>query len=182
MLRLTHLAAVLLLSMGLSATTAEDLLALHHADETYTTDFTEVKTLPKANRNTTKSGTLTFRAPNYLRMDYAEPKGDYTLFDTHVFDRKKDGKLTHVPAKRGNQYDQFRAMLLSCFRGDCEAVARQNNAKAVYTIAEGRIHVDIKSEQARAYSLQLTYDATSGRLTELVLIEPNGNYTTYSVR
>lgn len=182
MKRILFFATCLLLSVCGWAGVPEDLLAKHQAGETYSTDFQEVKTMPKANRTTTKHGRLTFTNPSYLRMDYTDPKGDYTLFDTHVFDRMKDGKLTHVPAKKGNQYDQFRAMLLACFCGDCEAVARQNKAKAVYSQDAKSISVEIRSEQARAYSLSLTYDAASGRLTQLVLIEPNGNYTTYSVR
>ena len=181
MKRFTILAATLLLSLSLAAGTAEDLLRLHKSGETYTTAFTEVKNMPKAHRETTKKGNLTFRAPSYLKMDYTDPKGEYTLFDTNVFDRCRGGKVTHVPAKKGSQYDLFRSMILLSFAGDCEAIARQNEAKAVYTKKDGKILVDITTTKAHTYSLKLTYNATSGRMTEMVLIEPNGNYTTYSV-
>ena len=48
---------------------------------TYTMPFSEVKVMPKLKKETTKVGTLEWRSPDYLRMDFTDPEGDYNLIE-----------------------------------------------------------------------------------------------------
>lgn len=165
---------------SLSAGVADELMALHKAGGTYTTSFTELKVIPRAKKETRKEGNLTYTHPSYLRMDYSDPAGDYTLIDGKTFDRARDGKVTHVP--QNGKMLLFRDMLLLAFAGDCEEIARQNKALVTYKKEAGKVIADLKSEKGNAFSLLLIYDAKSGNLIEMTITEPSGIYTTYSCR
>lgn len=169
--------SVFSLSAGVVAY-ADELMAKHKAGETYITNFSELKVIPRAKKETRKAGRLTYTNPSYLRMDYTDPAGDYTLIDSKTFDRARDGKVTHVP--QNGKMQLFRDMLLLAFAGNCEEIARQNKALVTYKKEAGKIIADLKSEKGNAFSLLLTYDAKSGCLIEMTITEPSGIYTTYS--
>lgn len=60
------------------AVTAQDISALHHAGETLQCSFTEVKTMPRAKKDISKSGNLTYTHPSDLRLDYTDCGRLYT--------------------------------------------------------------------------------------------------------
>ena len=116
-----------LLSILLIATT---ILSLHKPNETREFGFTETHVMPKMNKTTVSEGTMHFKAPDDLRMDYTKPAGDYTLIAKDKFDVFKGGKMQHLNVKDPKQKMAiYRATLLACIGGDVEKAAQLNNAK-----------------------------------------------------
>lgn len=174
-------AILLFASQVMTAGTAEELLAKHHAGEEYKAPFTETFVQPKINKKTVKKGTLTFRSPEYLLMEYSDPKGDYSLIDGENFDVSRDGKETKRKVKGDKgMLAKFRLTLLYSFCGDVEAVAKTNEAKASYEKKGNQIVATVDSDKPHTQKLILTYDAKSGHLLVMEIIEPNGNSKIYS--
>ena len=69
---------------------------------TYTMPFSEVKVMPKLKKETTKVGTLEWRSPDYLRMDFTAPEGDYNLIEGLNFSVCIKGAVQKLPAKDTN--------------------------------------------------------------------------------
>lgn len=174
-----------LFCMGMQAQSIPaKLMDLHPADEHIECGFTEVSVMPKIHKTETREGTLTYQAPDYLRLDFNEPKGDYMLFDAEKVEQCKNGKTQSVKIKnRDNRYSRYRATLLSCLAGDIENAALLNGAK--YTCKqEGKKYIcTITAEHASSKDvkqIELEYDATTGKVLKIVLTEGNGNYATYT--
>ncbi len=169
------------------AVTAQDILALHYAGETLQCAFTEVKTMPRAKKESSKAGYLTYTHPSDLRLDYTDPAGDYTLISKEVFEVRRNGKVQHFNISNPEQrMSVFRQSLLYAFAGDIEALATLNEAQASYQ-EKGNTYICTitanKPNGARGIAqLQLTYDKKSGVLQSLIITENNGNYTTYTVK
>lgn len=169
------------------AVTAQDISALHHAGETLQCSFTEVKTMPRAKKDISKSGNLTYTHPSDLRLDYTDPAGDYTLISKDVFEVRRNGKVQHFNISNPEQrMSVFRQSLLYAFAGDIEALTALNDAQADYQ-EKGNTYIctvtSDKTASARGIAqLKLTYNKKSGVLQSLVITENNGNYTTYTVK
>lgn len=179
----------ILIALGCSvwAVSAQDILALHHAGETLKCDFTEVKTMPRAKKEISKTGRLTYTNPHDLRLDYTDPAGDYTLIGKDLFEVQRNGKVQRFNINNPDQrMSVFRQSLLYAFAGDIEALATLNNATAEYK-EQGNTYVCTltgdKTNGARGIAqLQLTYHKKTGALQSLIITENNGNYTTYTVK
>ena len=169
------------------AVTAQDISALHHAGETLQCSFTEVKTMPRAKKEISKSGNLTYTHPSDLRLDYTDPAGDYTLISKDVFEVRRNGKVQHFNISNPEQrMSVFRQSLLYAFAGDTEALTTLNEAQANYQ-EKGNTYICTvtanKTNGTRGIAkLQLTYNKKSGVLQSLIITENNGNYTTYTVK
>ena len=170
-----------ILSILLIATT---ILSLHKPNETREFGFTETHVMPKMNKTTVSEGTMHFKAPDDLRMDYTKPAGDYTLIAKDKFDVFKGGKMQHLNVKDPKQKMAiYRATLLACIGGDVEKAAQLNNAKADYKTVGNTYVCTLKTENAAPRdiaALELIYDRKSGLLLSMTITEGNGNYTTYT--
>ena len=142
--------------------------------------------MPKMNKTVVSEGTMLFEAPENLRMDYTQPKGDYTLIEKDKFDVFKAGKLQHLNVKDPKQkMAVYRATLLACLGGDVEKAAALNNAKADYKTVGNTYVCTLKAENAAPRdiaALELIYDKKNGQLLKMTLTEGNGKYTTYEVK
>ena len=151
----------------------------------YSSPFTEVKVMPKLKKETAKSGTLEWRSPEYLRMDYTDPEGEYTLIEGVEFSMFTKGALQKLPAKDANsKIGVLRLTLLYAFQGKVEDIAELNKAVATYSEQDGRYVCDLVAEQPKhgVKSLRLEYDKKTGHLLLLTITEANSNYTTWRVK
>lgn len=152
---------------------------------TYTMPFSEVKVMPKLKKETTKVGTLEWRSPDYLKMDYSEPAGDYTLIEGINFSLCAKGVVQKLPAKDTNtKTGVLRQTLLLAFQGKVADIAELNHAAATYSEKNGRYVCDLVAEQPKhgVKALVLEYDKKNGHLLLLTITEANGNYTTWMVK
>ena len=151
----------------------------------YTMPFSEVKVMPKLKKETTKVGTLEWRSPDYLKMDYSEPAGDYTLIEGVNFTMSAKGAVQKLPAKDTNtKTGVLRQTLLLAFQGKVADIAELNHATATYSEKNGRYVCALVAEQPKhgVKALVLEYDKKNGHLLLLTILEANGNYTTWSVK
>lgn len=174
-----------LLCMGIKAQSIPaKLMDLHPADEHIECGFTEENVMPKVHKTETREGTLVYQAPDYLRLDYKEPKGDYMLFDAEKVEQVKNGKKQTIKIKgRDNRYSRYRATLLSCLAGDIENAALLNDAK--YSCKQdGKKYIctitAANAGKSDVKQIELEYDVTTGKVLKIVLTEGNGNYATYT--
>lgn len=152
---------------------------------TYTSPFTEVKVMPKLKKETSKAGTLEWKAPDNLRMDYSDPEGDYTLIEGENFTVVTKGATQKFPAKDANsKTGVLRLTLLYAFQGNVAAIAELNKAEATYSDKNGRYVCELEAAQPKhgVKALTLEYDKKNGHLLLLTITEQNGNYTTWSVK
>lgn len=177
------LAMMALSSATIKADTASDLLAMHKAGEVYETAFSRKEVMPKLDKENTSEGTLVYRNPGYLRLDFTNPAGDYQLIDEGIFDSYVGGKLQHIPFKNEKgQFAKLRHTLLYAFAGDVAKVAEINEAKMTCDKKGGKIIADMTEGKNRGRHLVLVYDAVSGNLLELTITEANGHSNTYSTK
>ena len=162
-----------------------DAKILSVQQKTYTSPFTETKVFPKLKKQTEKKGTLEWRSADYLRMDYAEPAGDYTLIEDVNFTVFQGGKAQKLPAKDAtSKTGVLRLTLLYAFQGKVADIATLTNTVASYSEKNGRYVCELVAEQAKhgVKSLILEYDKKNGHLLLLTITESNGNYTTWEVK
>ena len=158
------------------------ILKLQQAN--YSSPFSEVKVFPKLKKETAKKGTLEWRSADYLRMDYSEPAGDYTLIEGVNFTLCTKGNVQKLPAKDANtKTGVLRQTLLLAFQGNLAAIAELNQTEATYSEKGGRYLCELVATQPKhgVKSLVLEYDKKNGHLLLLTITESNGNYTTWSV-
>lgn len=175
-----------LLSLASFAASIPEIIAgKHTAGETFTAKFTETKTMPKLKKETVKAGTLTFKAPENLRLDYSDPAGDYTLIEKGVFETKRGNSVQKLPIKNPeHKMSVLRATLLLAMQGKVEEVAKENDATVSYKESSTEYTCTLtpnKGSKAMAAEVVLVYEKKSGRLISLTFTESNGNYTTYKL-
>lgn len=157
--------------------------AKHSANETFSCAFTEVKTMPKLKKEEKQEGTLTYTAPEYLRMDYTEPKGDYMLISATEYLLVKKGMKQNF--SKSPRMLSLKQMLLQSFAGKVSEIIQQNEAAAECKEDGNNYVFELTPAKGKAQGLKqltLKYDKKSGQLTSLTMTEMNGNYTTYTVK
>ena len=149
---------------------------------TYTAPFTEVKVMPKLKKETVREGNLEWRSPDYLRMDFTEPEGDYNLIEGLAFTVCNKGMVQKLPAKYTNiKTGVLRETLVLAFQGKVADIAELNHTDVNYSDKGGRYVCELLAEQPkhRVKALTLEYDKKNGHLLLLTITETNGNYTTW---
>lgn len=171
--------------MGALAQSAQEkVLALQSGNATYSSPFTETKVFPRLKKQTEKKGTLVWRAEDYLRMDFTDPEGDYTLIDGTEFSICLKGAVQKLPAKDANsKTGALRQTLIYAFQGKVDEIAALNNTEVTPVDKQGRYAFELVATQPKhgVKSLTLEYDRKNGHLLLLTITENNGNYTTWSV-
>lgn len=182
---LRYLTVVAMLGMSVigRADMSGELLAKHPAGEIYEAEFTEADVMPKQKKEVRKAGRLVFKSPNYLRLDYAIPDGDYMLMDEGVFDSFEGGNLQHKPIHNGKSaIAKYRLTLLSAFQGDVATLAAINGLTAICDKIDDKFVATLTDNKPNGKHLELKYDAETGRLLEFMQTEANGNCKIFSFR
>ena len=70
------------------------------AQQTYDTDFTQVKLMKVSGKTTDKAGHITFDGNDQLTMTYTQPEGEYFIIEGNMVKINMDGKKAELDAEK----------------------------------------------------------------------------------
>ena len=156
------------------------------AQQTYDTDFTQVKLMKVSGKTTDKAGHITFDGNDQLTMTYTQPEGEYFIIEGNMVKINMDGKKAELDAEKVKMVGLQRATLLNCLSGNWEQAAEDNNADLTITEEGGLKTVSIvakgKVPRGGYNSVELTYRLSDGMMTKMVLMEAIGIQNTYEMK
>ncbi len=156
------------------------------AQQTYDTDFTQVKLMKVSGKTTDKAGHITFDGNDQLTMTYTQPEGEYFIIEGNMVKINMDGKKAELDAEKVKMVGLQRATLLNCLSGNWEQAAEDNNADLTITEEGGLKTVSIvakgKVPRGGYNSVELTYRLSDGMITKMVLVEAIGIQNTYEMK
>jgi len=156
------------------------------AQQTYDTDFTQVKLMKVSGKTTDKAGHITFDGNDQLTMTYTQPEGEYFIIEGNMVKINMDGKKAELNAEKVKMVGLQRATLLNCLSGNWEQAAEDNNADLTITEEGGLKTVSIvakgKVPRGGYNSVELTYRLSDGMMTKMVLVEAIGIQNTYEMK
>ena len=156
------------------------------AQQTYDTDFTQVKLMKVSGKTTDKAGHITFDGNDQLTMTYTRPEGEYFIIEGNMVKINMDGKKAELDAEKVKMVGLQRATLLNCLSGNWEQAAEDNNADLTITEEGGLKTVSIvakgKVPRGGYNSVELTYRLSDGMMTKMVLVEAIGIQNTYEMK
>ena len=156
------------------------------AQQTYDTDFTQVKLMKVSGKTTDKAGHITFDGNDQLTMTYTQPEGEYFIIEGNMVKINMDGKKAELDAEKVKMVGLQRATLLNCLSGNWEQAAEDNNADLTITEEGGLKTVSIvakgKVPKGGYNSVELTYRLSDGMMTKMVLVEAIGIQNTYEMK
>ena len=156
------------------------------AQQTYDTDFTQVKLMKVSGKTTDKAGHITFDGNDQLTMTYTQPEGEYFIIEGNMVKINMDGKKAELDAEKVKMVGLQRATLLNCLSGNWEQAAEDNNADLTITEEGGLKTVSIvakgKVPRGGYNSVELTYRLSDGMMTKMVLVEAIGIQNTYKMK
>ena len=109
-----------LLACGLSATAQE-----------MSCTFTQKKTIKATKKVIPGEGTITFTAPDQLKMMYDVPEGEYLIIDGMTMKSCVKGKVVTFDTTKNPRMRKMRNTLLNCITGDYEKAAEENDASLI---------------------------------------------------
>lgn len=156
------------------------------AQQTYDTDFTQVKLMKVSGKTTDKAGHITFDGNDQLTMTYTQPEGEYFIIEGNMVKINMDGKKAELDAEKVKMVGLQRATLLNCLSGNWDQAAEDNNADLTITEEGGLKTVSIvakgKVPRGGYNSVELTYRLSDGMMTKMVLVEAIGIQNTYEMK
>ena len=156
------------------------------AQQTYDTDFTQVKLMKVSGKTTDKAGHITFDGNDQLTMTYTQPEGEYFIIEGNMVKINMDGKKAELDAEKVKMVGLQRDTLLNCLSGNWEQAAEDNNADLTITEEGGLKTVSIvakgKVPRGGYNSVELTYRLSDGMMTKMVLVEAIGIQNTYEMK
>ena len=90
--------------------------------------FVQKKTLKATNKVIPGKGTITFTAPDHLKMTYDEPAGEYLIIEGMEVKSCVKGKEVVFDTTKNPRMRKMRNTLLNCITGDYEKAAQENDA------------------------------------------------------
>ena len=160
---------------------AFSLLTLGLGAQEIGASFIQNKTIKATGRVIHGEGTVFFTAPDQLRMNYLEPKGEYLIIDGNMLRSKVGAKQLDVDTEKNASMRSLRNTLLNCIMGEYETAAKENNADvAVETKGDIKsVTLTARKQAARGYSkIVVDYDAKT-RPVRMVMDEFNGISTEF---
>jgi hypothetical protein len=156
------------------------------AQQTYDTDFTQVKLMKVSGKTTDKAGHITFDGNDQLTMTYTQPEGEYFIIEGNMVKINMDGKKAELDAEKVKMVKLQRATLLNCLSGNWEQAAIDNNAETSITEDKSTRIISINSKgkvpKGGYKSVELTYRVSDGVLTKMILEEAVGIINTYEIK
>ena len=93
--------------------------------------FVQKKTIKATHKVIPGEGTVTFSAPDQLRMTYAVPEGEYLIIDGNKLESCVKGKAITFDTAKNPRMRKMRNTLLNCITGDYKKAAEENDAALV---------------------------------------------------
>ena len=93
--------------------------------------FTQKKTIKATKKVIPGEGTITFTAPDQLKMMYDVPEGEYLIIDGMTMKSCVKGKVVTFDTTKNPRMRKMRNTLLDCITGDYEKAAQENDANLI---------------------------------------------------
>ena len=93
--------------------------------------FVQKKTLKATHKVIPGEGTVTFTAPDQLKMMYSVPEGEYLIIDGMQLKNCVKGKVISIDTAKNPRMRKMRDTLLDCIMGNYEKAAEENDASLI---------------------------------------------------
>ena len=162
-----------LLACGLSATAQE-----------MSCTFTQKKTIKATKKVIPGEGTITFTAPDQLKMMYDVPEGEYLIIDGMTLKSCVKGKVVTFDTTKNPRMRKMRNTLLNCITGNYEKAAEENDASLIVEQKGDVKTVTImaKKQQPTGYAHIIIDYNKKGLPVRMALDEFTGILTEYSFK
>ena len=157
------------------------LFALGLSAQEIGASFVQNKTIKASGRVIHGEGVVFFTAPDQLRMNYLEPKGEYMIIDGNMLRSNVGMKQIDVDTEKNASMRNLRNTLLNCIMGEYEKAAAENDADVVVEKkGDGKaVTLTARKQAARGYSRIIVEYNAQTRPVRMVLDEFNGISTEY---
>ena len=162
-----------LLACGLTATAQE-----------MSCTFTQKKTIKATKKVIPGEGTITFTAPDQLKMMYDVPEGEYLIIDGMTLKSCVKGKVVTFDTTKNPRMRKMRNTLLNCITGNYEKAAQENDASLIVEQKGDVKTVTImaKKQQPTGYAHIIIDYNKKGLPVRMALDEFTGILTEYSFK
>ena len=158
------------------------LFALGLSAQEIGASFVQNKYIQATKRTIRSEGVVFFTAPDQLRMNYLDPKGDYLIIDGNMVHTNLAGKRMDVNTDNNVSMRSLRNTLINCIMGEYEKAAQDNDAEVVVEKkGDGKVvTMTARKQAAKGYSKILVEYNALKRPVRMVLDEFNGISTEYT--
>lgn len=146
--------------------------------------FVQKKTLKATNKVIPGEGTVTFTAPDQLKMMYSVPEGEYLIIDGMQLKNCVKGKVISIDTAKNPRMRKMRDTLLDCIMGNYEKAAEENDASLIVEQKGNLKTVSMmaRKQQPTGYA-RITLDYNKkGLPVRMVLDEFTGIVTEYTFK
>ena len=146
--------------------------------------FVQKKTLKATKKVIPGEGTITFTAPDHLKMTYAVPEGEFLIIEGMELKSCVKGKVVTFDTTKNPRMRKMRNTLLNCITGAYEKAAEENDAVlAVEQKGDVKtVSMMARKQQPTGYS-RITIDYNKkGLPVRMVLDEFTGIETEYTFK
>ena len=145
--------------------------------------FVQNKTFKSNGKTERSEGIAFYTAPDHLRLNYLDPKGDYLIIDGDMLRTRRANKASDIDTSKNPALRAFSHALMNCVTGNCDAIAREMDADLSVSESDGKKTAVITARNTASRGIAkvtVTYDAKN-RPVRIVLDEFNGVSTEYLV-
>ena len=146
--------------------------------------FVQKKTLKATKKVIPGEGTITFKAPDQLKMMYDVPEGEYLIIEGTQLKNCFKGRAVTIDTTKNPRMRKMRNTLLNCITGAYEKAAEENDATLIVEQKGDVKQVAILAKQAQptGYAkIIIDYDK-KGLPVRMVLDEFTGIETEYTFK
>ena len=146
--------------------------------------FTQKKTIKATKKVIPGEGTITFTAPDQLKMMYDVPEGEYLIIDGMTLKSCVKGKVVTFDTTKNPRMRKMRNTLLNCITGNYEKAAEENDASLIVEQKGDVKTVTImaKKQQPTGYAHIIIDYNKKGLPVRMALDEFTGILTEYSFK
>ena len=146
--------------------------------------FVQKKTLKATKKVIPGEGTITFKAPDQLKMMYDVPEGEYLIIDGNQLKNCVKGKVMTIDTTKNQRMRKMRNTLLNCITGAYEKAAEENDATLIVEQKGDvkRVAILAKEVQPSGYAKIIVDYDKKGLPVRMVLDEFTGIETEYTFK
>ncbi len=186
MKRILTLAILLAGTLTISAQNSEAILKkiVEKAPQSISSGFVEVRSSITNPKNaTTLTGTLEFKSKDFLSMNY--DNSDLFEIDGQKMTMVRTGKKQVFDLTKNRMMQGLSHLLLYAFQGRVKDLSEEQGTTLLVSTENGEYVVTLaaKEKTSRGYmNATFHYNASTGRITSMNLVEFNGKTTNYELK
>ena len=146
--------------------------------------FVQKKTLKATNKVIPGEGTVTFTAPDQLKMMYSVPEGEYLIIEGMQLKNCVKGKVINIDTTKNPRMRKMRDTLLDCIMGNYEKAAKDNDASLIVEQKGDvkTVSMMARKQQPTGYARIILDYNKKGLPVRMVLDEFTGIVTEYTFK